>query len=86
MSKSKSTPHGEPVSAKRAPWQRVVFASDCYDPDGEDGDREILFCPICKEDYAECPCPGPSQEEEFEYEERDGVLYARRLPEEDDDE
>lgn len=50
------------------PWVRVVFSGDC----DEDGN-----CPVCGEDYGDCPCPGPTQDE-MEYEERDGVLYARR--------
>ena len=51
-------------------WVLVVFSADC----DEDGN-----CPFCGVDYGDCPCPGPTQEDEYEYEERDGVLYARRL-------
>lgn len=57
-------------------WKRVVYAADCL---SEDGDDEVAICPHCNIDYAECPCPGPHQDDEFEYEERDGVLYARKL-------
>lgn len=39
---------------------------------------EELLCPVCNEDYAECPCPGPSMDDEYEYKELDGVLMARR--------
>jgi hypothetical protein len=59
-------------------WQRVVFAADCLDPYG---DGEILVCPHCGIDYAECPCPGPHQDDEYEYDERDGELYARKIDE-----
>lgn len=59
-------------------WVRVVFASDCID---EYGDGEVLVCPHCGTNYADCPCPGPHQDDEFEYEEREGgELWARRLP------
>lgn len=51
------------------PWVRVVFSSEC----DEDGN-----CPNCEIDYAECRCYGPTQDD-LEYEERDGVLYARRI-------
>lgn len=57
-------------------WVRVVYAAECAATDDDD---EVLVCPHCGVDYAECPCPGPHQDDEFEYEERDGVLYARRL-------
>jgi len=50
-------------------WLPVVFAADC----DEDGN-----CPVCGIDYAECLCPGPT-EDDVEYDERDGVLYGRRL-------
>lgn len=52
-----------------APWQRVIFAADC-EPDG--------MCPVCEDDYADCPCPGPTQDDEYEYRDHDGVLQARR--------
>lgn len=58
-------------------WVKVVFAMDCAPEGRDDG---VLICPACAIDYAECPCPGPHQDDEFEYEERDGVLFARRLP------
>lgn len=59
-------------------WQRVVFAGDC---------EECFMCgePICCEcldHYADCPCPGPTQDDEYEYKTDDGLLYARRI---DDD-
>lgn len=57
------------------PWRKVVFAADCID---ESGDGEVLVCPHCGIDYAECSCPGPHQDDEFEYVERDGMLLARK--------
>jgi hypothetical protein len=51
-------------------WQPVVFAADC----DEDG-----MCPKCRNlDYSECPCIGPT-EDGYEYEERDGVMWGRRV-------
>jgi hypothetical protein len=61
-----------------AAWRRVVFAADCID---RDGDGEVLICPECAIDYAECLCPGPHQQDEFEYQERRDGLYARRRSE-----
>ena len=57
-------------------WRRVVFAADCID---RYGDREVLICPYCGIDYADCPCPGPHQDDQFEYETRDDGLWARPL-------
>jgi hypothetical protein len=61
----------------RRDWQRVSFAGECLGgKEGELGDE----CAICGLDYAnECQCPGPTQDDEFEYDDRDGILYARRL-------
>jgi hypothetical protein len=39
---------------------------------------EETWCPECEEHYADCSCIGPT-EEDVEYEERDGVLYGRRV-------
>jgi DNA (cytosine-5)-methyltransferase 1 len=60
-----------------AGWLRVSFAGECLGgEDGELGDE----CAICGLDYSnECQCPGPTQDDEFEYDERNGILYARRL-------
>jgi hypothetical protein len=59
-----------------APWQRVVYAHECRGFDEED---DIVICPRCQSDYADCPCPGPHQDDLYEYEEHDGVLWARLL-------
>jgi DNA (cytosine-5)-methyltransferase 1 len=60
-------------------WHRVSFAADCDGYDEETGELGDI-CSICGLDYCEdCQCPGPTQEDEYEYEERDGILYARRL-------
>lgn len=56
-------------------WVRVVYASDCTDADIN---GEVLICPNCHTDYAECPCPGPHQDDEYDYVYRGGILYARR--------
>jgi hypothetical protein len=53
-------------------WKRVVFASE-VDDDGN--------CPVCGEDYVDCPCPGPTQDDLYEYREKNGELQARPLPE-----
>ncbi|TXH09892.1 MAG: DNA cytosine methyltransferase [Spirochaetes bacterium] len=50
-------------------WKPVVFACEC----DEDGN-----CPRCGIDYSECGCPVPTQDG-YEYEERDGVMFARRM-------
>lgn len=53
-------------------WVRVSFSVDT---------DELGNCSICGWPYEDCPCPGPTMSELYEYEERDGVLYARLLPE-----
>ena len=57
-------------------WKRVSFAGECLGGDeNELGD----ICSICGLDYCEeCKCPGPTQDG-YEYDERDGILYARRV-------
>jgi hypothetical protein len=55
-------------------WKKVVFAADL--PQCEC--CEETWCPECEEHYADCSCIGPT-EEDVEYEERDGVLYGRRV-------
>lgn len=55
-------------------WVPVVFASECLDLFGG---GEILICPICEIEYADCPCPGPHQDDEFEYQEAGDRLWAR---------
>jgi hypothetical protein len=59
------------VSSPRRRWIPVVFSADC----DEDGN-----CPKCGIDYADCSCPGPTQDDLYEYREKDGILFARRLP------
>lgn len=54
----------------KEPWRVVVFAAECDPETGE--------CPVCGEDFGECPCPGPTQEDEFEYRMLGDLLYARR--------
>ena len=57
-------------------WKRVSFAGECL---GGDGDELGDICSICGLDYCEeCKCPGPTQDG-YEYDERDGILYARRM-------
>lgn len=56
--------------AKCDEWQRVVFAGEC----DEDGN-----CSVYGIDYAACGCPGPTQDDEFEYSEQDGIMFARRM-------
>ena len=52
-------------------WQRVSFAGDC-DDDG--------YCALCGLEYAEeCECPGPTMDG-YEYCERNGILFARPIP------
>lgn len=57
-------------------WKRVSFAGECLGGDeNELGD----ICSVCGLDYCEeCQCPGPTQDG-YEYDERDGILYARRV-------
>ena len=57
-------------------WKQVSFAGECLGGDeNELGD----ICSLCGLDYCEeCECPGPT-EDGYEYDERDGVLYARRV-------
>ena len=57
-----------------ARWRKVVAAADCIDAYG---DGEVLLCPRCGTDYAECPCPGPHQDDEYDYEWHLDGLYAR---------
>ena len=57
-------------------WLRVVMAFECTDLYG---DGEVMLCPLCGIDYAECPCPGPHQDDRYEYLEVDGVLLARLI-------
>ena len=57
------------VAVLGAEWRPVVFSADS----DEDGN-----CPNCGIDYGDCDCFGPTQDG-LEYEERDGVLYARRI-------
>lgn len=57
-------------------WKRVSFAGECL---GGDGDELGDICAVCGLDYCdECQCPGPTQDG-YEYDERDGILYARRV-------
>lgn len=57
-------------------WKRVSFAGECF---GGDGDELGDICAVCGLDYCdECQCPGPTQDG-YEYDERDGILYARRV-------
>lgn len=69
--------HGSPVVADgRDYWQRVSFAADCL---GGDEDEPGNECSICGLDYSvDCQCPGPTQDG-YDYQERDGILYARRM-------
>lgn len=62
----------------RRQWQRVVFADDCP-PCEMCGEPR---CWVCDEHYSDCMCPGPTQDG-YEYSEKNGVLYAREL--EDDE-
>jgi hypothetical protein len=65
---------GPPLKAVKKKVYKVVFAS------------ELRACPDCgepwcrrhQEHYADCKCVGPT-EEGYEYFERNGVLYARKL-------
>lgn len=64
-------------------WKRVVHADECIYEEWDE-DREQPVCPVCAGEYGgwgagvECGCPGPT-EEGYEFDERDGVLYGRRL-------
>ncbi len=60
-------------------WVLVKMATDCQPCDmcGEP------FCVGCGTHYADCSCPGPHQDDEYEYKEVNGVLYAKKLIEED---
>lgn len=60
-------------------WVKVVFAADLKECDCCDE----IWCDTCKKHYADCSCVGPTMEG-YEYEERDGVMYARKLAEEED--
>lgn len=61
------------IDAIDGTWRKVVYAADCEgDPD------DVLICPHCGIDYAECPCPGPHQDDEYDYEQRVDGLYARK--------
>ncbi len=60
-------------------WVLVKFASDCQSCNMCD---EPL-CAECGVHYADCSCPGPHQEDEYKYKEINGILYARKLVEED---
>jgi DNA (cytosine-5)-methyltransferase 1 len=53
-------------------WQPVVFAADC---EGYP-DSDLIYCPLCGEEYADCVHPGPTMDG-YEYKEFDGVLFAR---------
>lgn len=64
------------MSAPEPKWMRVFFSAEC----DEDGN-----CPACHIDFGDCDCPGPTQEDEYEYDEQDGVLMARRLPPDPED-
>jgi hypothetical protein len=70
-------------SKKNGEWQRVVHADECIYEDWDE-DREQPVCPACGGEYGgwgvgkECGCPGPT-EDGFEFEDRDGVLFARRV-------
>jgi len=57
-------------------WVRVSFAADV---------DEDCNCSLCGEDYGECACPGPTMEQ-YEYREIGGRLYARLIPEYEEDE
>ncbi len=59
------------IEEAKSDWQPVSFAADCDDDEN---------CSICGLEYAEeCGCPGPTQDG-YEYDERDGILYARPIP------
>lgn len=58
-------------------WVKVVFAADLKECDCCDE----IWCDTCKKHYADCSCVGPTMDG-YEYEERDGVMYARKLAEE----
>jgi hypothetical protein len=66
------------MTSKRNKWMRVVFASDCKRCECC-GD---LICPHCDLHYAECDCPGPTMDDTHEYKTVDGIMWARRLREE----
>jgi DNA (cytosine-5)-methyltransferase 1 len=56
----------------------VRYAHECRDVDG---DREILYCPECRTDYADCVCVGPSMDDDFDYQEDSaGQLTAHTKP------
>ena len=58
---------------------RVRYAGECIDLDGS---GEILLCPECKIDFADCPCVGPSMDDDFDYKENSsGELTAYSKPE-----
>ena len=58
-------------------WKRVVYASECGDPEDE-----LLECWVCGDLYADCPCPGPTMDDEYEYEEfslpEGNFMFARK--------
>lgn len=60
---------------KHMEWTLVVFANDCYAEEW-DKDRECIICPICYEQYEDCPCPGPTQDG-YIYKVIEGKLYAK---------
>jgi DNA (cytosine-5)-methyltransferase 1 len=58
---------------------RVRFAGECIDLDGS---GEVLICPECKIDFADCACVGPSMDDDFDYQEDStGKLTAHTKPE-----
>ena len=66
----------ETSGSSEAGWKRVSFAGECF---GGDGDELGDICSVCGLDYCdECQYPGPTQDG-YEYDERDGILYARRV-------
>jgi len=71
------------AQSRRDDWLRVIHADECIYEEWDE-DREQPICPVCAGEYGgwgagrECICPGPT-EDGFEHEERDGILYARRL-------
>ena len=73
----------KPARSSLLGWKRVVHADECI-YEKWDEDREQPVCPVCAGEYGgwgagvECGCPGPT-EEGYEFDERDGVLYGRRL-------
>jgi hypothetical protein len=66
--------------------RRVVYAFECkcaLECDECDS-CEVLACPVCETDYADCPCPGPDnhqcEDNKHVWDEETGVCFECDAP------